>query len=147
MYETFRPTSTLSNSQKGTGKVCKGPSQLRKRCQCGSQQAAYGEDMTEEQRNMIKAFPSVGKCDSSTNGGCEHNCDVTSVGQERCSCNPGYVLAADGKACNGTRRKFCLVLWLPMPAVWRERHSMSAYVAIKNISTIGAYPPKQNRSA
>jgi hypothetical protein len=57
--------------------------------------------VTPEQRAMINAFPSVGKCDPATNGGCEHTCDVTSVGQERCSCNPGYALAADGKACNG----------------------------------------------
>ena len=49
--------------------------------------------------NFLLCISDVNECEEE-NGGCEQICENT-VGSYECSCNQGYLLAADDKTCTG----------------------------------------------
>jgi len=49
---------------------------------------------------MCDGLTDVDECEIN-NGGCQQRCN-NSVGSYNCYCDDGFVLASDGKICNGT---------------------------------------------
>lgn len=49
--------------------------------------------------SLLLTFSDINECDN-VNVGCMHSCNNTN-GSYHCTCNSGYVLAADGHMCNG----------------------------------------------
>ena len=48
---------------------------------------------------LIIIYQDINECNTN-NGGCSQSC-VNTLGGYYCTCNSGYVLAGNGKTCNG----------------------------------------------